>query len=87
MIRSHEQEPPLEISGEPGLAAECTACGCTMNNPCITDGQPCQWVALGESFDGNSIAGLCSACVEKPLGELLDMLATPRDSGFDSRLC
>jgi|ERR1051326_6928123 hypothetical protein len=40
-------------------AMKCRVCGCTEQQPCITDGEPCHWVDHG----------LCSACVLRP-GEL-----------------
>lgn len=32
---------------------KCRVCGCTWNNACVTDGEPCYWVE----------PNLCSACV------------------------
>jgi hypothetical protein len=64
-----ENAPPLK----------CQVCGCTELNPCLTDGQPCAWIAPGV---------LCDACLPKvPLPrterELMEVFAPILGGGFN----
>lgn len=45
----------------------CIGCGCDELHACVTDSGPCFWIAVEEDAG----VGLCSACAEKPLAELV----------------
>ena len=60
--------PAEELALAQLLETYCVGCGCTESVACATPSGACYWVAMHPSHE----YGLCSACVDVPLEQLLE---------------